>query len=86
MILVDIYAPAIDSSFDFNLDENVQISMLLDEIGEMIARATQNGNDNESEAEVGNLMLWDADRRCILNSFLSLSENGITNGTRLLVV
>lgn len=38
MILVDIYIVSIDKTYDFNLDEDTPINILIDEIGEMVSQ------------------------------------------------
>ena len=43
MILVDIYVPSLDKTYDFHVDETVQTEKLIMEIVEMI------GNDMKAE-------------------------------------
>ena len=38
MILVDVHVPSVESTYDFQLDEDVRIDLLIEEIGEMICR------------------------------------------------
>lgn len=83
MVLVDIYVPAIDQTFDFNLNEGALTASVLEEVGEMIAQMTQNGS--EKLAEVGKLVMCNMDNKMILPENMSLSQCGIHNGTRLLV-
>lgn len=83
MVLVDIYVPAIDQTFDFNLNEGALTASVLEEVGEMIAQMTQNGQ--EKLAEVGKLVMCNMDNKTILPENMSLSQCGIHNGTRLLV-
>ena len=41
MILVDIYVPGANQTYDFNLDENAKIELLLEEIAGMICQKEQ---------------------------------------------
>ena len=38
MILVDVYVPSLDDTFDFMLDENTEIDKVILEISEMIKK------------------------------------------------
>ena len=38
MILVDIYVPGANQTYDFNVDENAKIALLLEEISGMICQ------------------------------------------------
>ena len=38
MVLVDICIVSIDKTYDFNLDEDTPISVLIEEIGEMVSQ------------------------------------------------
>lgn len=82
MILVDIYIPSIDRTVDFNLDENVPVSALAEEIGEMIALSSQSAALGHTER----LLLCSMDRGCILDKSMTLRQNGVANGSRLLIV
>lgn len=84
MVLVDIYVPAIDQTYDFNLDEHALISSVLEEIGEMIDQMTQNGPDRPQD--IGRLVICDRRNKTILPENLTLSRCGIENGAGLLVV
>ena len=82
MILVDIYVPAVDKSYDFNLDETVSVHMIIDEIVEMIGqkeRTTIAGNTEE-------LILCDRAVRRELPKEATLQRCGIRNGSSLLLV
>ena len=82
MILVDIYIPSMDQTVDFNLDEDVPVSSLAEEIGEMIAQSSQSMGVEHSAG----LLLCSVDRQCILDGSRTLRENGVRNGSRLLIV
>ena len=82
MILVDIYAPGANQTYDFNLDENVKIEFLLEEISGMICQkehCTLNGSVKE-------LLLVSQNQKKILNSDLTLAHYQIAQGDRLLLI
>ena len=82
MILVDIYAPGANQTYDFSLDENVKIELLLEEISGMICQKEQctlSGNIKE-------LLLVSLTRNQILNPGLTLLHYKIGQGERLMLV
>lgn len=82
MIMVEINIPAIDTEYDFSLDEDVQIKLLIEEIAEMICRKEQNkliGNEER-------FSLCSVDKTCILSKNKTLRDYGINNGEKLLLV
>ncbi|MFR5633998.1 MAG: EsaB/YukD family protein [Monoglobales bacterium] len=82
MILVDIYTPAMNRTYDFNLDEHVTISNLLEEISGMICQKEQctlKGSQKE-------LFLVSRNRNRILNSDLTLADYQISPGDQLMLV
>ncbi len=82
MILVDIYIPAIDDTYDFMLDENACVEQIKEEIYEILSKKMK-----ESKAENGKVFsLWDADRRYMLKDKETLYESGITDGMRMIYV
>ena len=82
MILVDIWVPALDKSYDFQLDENLAVGVLLGEIGELICQKEQ----CRMKGNAADLMLWNADNGMRLNLQSSLGECVIRSGDRLLLV
>lgn len=82
MILVDIYVPALDKVYDFQVDETIQTGKIIMEIAEMIS------NDVKSEKDfgAGKLLLCSMEQEKILEKNKSLQEYGIKNGFRLLLV
>ena len=82
MILTDIYIPAIDGNYDFMLDENAQLTQLIAEISEMISKKV-----NEAKLEqIGEFVLYSMDTGSMLDLRISLYENGIRDGSRVLLV
>ena len=82
MILVDVYVPSMDQSYDFSLDENRTVSHLTEEI----TRALMNTLKIEEKTEGPAYVLCDAGRGIILSPDLTLSECGTVNGSRLILV
>lgn len=82
MILVDIYVPGVNQTYDFNLDENARIEELLEEISGMICQKEQCTLDGS----VKELLLISQDRKVVLNPELTLSHYNVAQGDRLLLV
>ena len=82
MILVDIAVPSVDRSYDFNLDENAPITMVLEEVIGMICQKEQ----CKLIGDKAELLLCKYEGQIILNKEKTLKECGIKNGNRLLLV
>lgn len=84
MILVDISTPMFEKTYDFYLEENISTAQIIDEVIGIIAE--KEGYTFSRNDDMANLILFDEDRRLLLNSEESLSANGIKNGSRLILV
>lgn len=82
MILVDVCIPAVDCSYDFMLDENVEINQIIVEISEMIAKKM--GENRPQRVE--ELALCSIDKQAILEKNETLYTCGITDGSSLILV
>jgi uncharacterized ubiquitin-like protein YukD len=82
MILVDIYVPSFDREYDFHLDEKTQVSVLLEEITEMISQKEQ----CQIKGSLSDMMLCSFDKKMILPSDKTLQECNIITGNRLLLL
>lgn len=82
MVLVDIYVPVINQTYDFSLDENTKIMLLLEEISGMICQKEQ----CKLVGSVKELLLVSRNNKKILNSEQTLSFYNITQGDRLMLV
>lgn len=82
MILVDIYVPAVNQTYDFSLDENATISLLLEEISGMICQKEQ----CRLSGSVKELLLVSQSKKKILNSEKNLSYYRVKQGERLMLV
>ncbi|MCD8347698.1 MAG: EsaB/YukD family protein [Lachnospiraceae bacterium] len=82
MIMVDVYVPSYDKTYDMGLDENLTISLLLEEISNVICQkemAKIKGMPDE-------LCLCSFAKEEIFSPERCLRDYGITNGCRLLLV
>ena len=79
MILVDIFVPSIDKTYDIQLNEGVAIDALIDEISEMIGQKEH----SVIKGDVSNLQLCDWEGRRVLPKNMSLSECHIVTGKKL---
>lgn len=81
MVLVDVYVPAVDKTYDFNLDENAKIRVIIEEIAEMIGQKER----TTIAGDVNALALCDRLAQRMLPRGLSLRECGIHNGSSMLL-
>ena len=82
MILVDIFVPAMNQTYDFKLDENGKSEEVIEEISAMICQKEQcimAGNQKELI-----LCLEDAGR--VIQAKETLKEAGAATGKRLILV
>lgn len=84
MILVDVSMPVIGKTYEFSLDENTSVSLIIDEIVEIVVQ--KEGYSYERENTDDGMCMFSYDTRRLLDAGKSLSENGITNGSRLLII
>jgi len=82
MILVDIYVPSVGQTYDFRLDENAQIQVMIEEIAEMIATKERTNLVGDPR----DLILCDRLNKRTLPDDRSLRECGIGNGSSMLLV
>lgn len=82
MINVDVYVPSVDRTYNFNLDEEVEIRSLLEELAELICK-------KEGSATIPNLeslMMGSMERKINFNNRYSLKNYSIKNGDTLILV
>ncbi len=82
MILVDIYVPSMDETYDFQLDENAEIEKIILEVVGIISKKTKRKYQTGS----GKFMLYATDREEELLNMETLASCGIHDGDRLLLV
>lgn len=82
MILVDVYVPCIDRTYDFMLDENASPAAVVIEVSEMVAKKT----GSRMPERFSDFVLYHADREVPVTQDKSLYENGVRDGDRLILV
>lgn len=82
MITVEVFAPVLNRSYDFKLDENVKISLLLEEILEMLCRKEK----REMNCEFSDFCLACVDYGIILDYNAIFNDYKIKNGARLILI
>lgn len=81
MILVDVYVPVMNRTYDFFLDEDKPVKRLVAEINGQIAEKEDTKQQGEEE-----FWLCDMGKGIVLNGAFSLAEQGIGEGAGLLLV
>lgn len=82
MILVEVYVPAADEKFDFELDENVKIDQIITELGEMLSKKMKSPMVKSTDQ----FMLCLMGRDEILQRDRTLYQSHVKDGSRLLLV
>lgn len=82
MINVDVYIPSIDEVLDFQIDEEVMVSQVVNEMIEILTKRTRENLSSERAA----FMLVLLREKRVLPRVLSLQQCGVMNGDRLLLV
>lgn len=82
MIMVDVYVPSVDHEYDFEIDENAPVSLIIEEISAMVCQKEQ----CVLTGEVHELMLCDRETQKILTPVHSLKESRIGMGSKLILV
>ncbi len=82
MVLVDIYVPSVDKTYNFSLNESVGIRSIISEITEMVEQKEQVSLVGERSA----LQLYDSTGCTSLPAGNTLSECAIRSGSRLILV
>ena len=82
MINVDVYIPSIDEVLDFQIDEEVMVSQVVNEMTEILTKRTRENLSSEKTA----FMLVLLREKRVLPRVLSLQQCGVMNGDRLLLV
>jgi uncharacterized ubiquitin-like protein YukD len=82
MILVDVYVPSLDKTYDFSLNEQSPVYAVIEEISEMISQNEQCEMIKDPET----LLLCSYDQGKILDRNTCMEEHGIRSGSRLMLV
>ena len=81
MINVDVYVPSLDRVYNFNLDEELKLSVLIEELSELICKKEHSLLEGEKER----FIMGSIDQRLNFNSEYSLKEYSVKNGERLIL-
>ena len=82
-ILVEIHCPATSKNYDFMLPDKMTVGKAIEKIREEIILFENNQN---LFPEINELLLWNTDRKEILNPEYSLEQSGIYGGNRLMLL
>ncbi len=82
MIMVEIYVPLLQKTYDFSLDETVEIKLLLEEIAEIICQKERWPRLENA----GKLILCNRDTQQIYPPDSTLGGTATASGSRLIMV
>ena len=82
MILVDVFVPSIDRTYNFSIDENVPISHLIEELMEMIERKEQ----TSFVGDRASVLLVHRDSQRVLHRDQTLFESAVGIGSTLMLL
>ena len=83
MILVDVYVPSLDQTYDFQLDETGTVRQITRVLAELLCRKSGSRADEEG---TGRFVLCSSEPGRILPPDLTLAACGIDSGSRLFIV
>ena len=81
MIIVEVHALSLGRTYEFKLNEDVAANVIIEEISSVICQKEQCAVKGERSE-----LLVLCDKQQILSSNLSLYENGVQSGDRLMLV
>lgn len=81
MIVVEVHIPALDKYYDFSIDEKSKISIIVDEVVEMIGKKEQKTVDYS-----GSFLLCCLDTGKVLSPEKTAEENCIRAGFKLQLI
>ena len=82
MILVDVYIPSVDETYDFMLDEFAETEKIMLEIYEMVSKKM----NSSTEEGIDEFLLYDMTGGRLLEKGRTLFESGVKDGSRLMLV
>lgn len=81
MIYVDVFLPVIDKTYDFTLDENAAIGVLIEEVAEIITQKEQ----CKFDGKIKELIFCTEDMGNVMAKNKTLIEYGIHTGSRIIM-
>lgn len=82
MIIAEVYVPSVDKIYEFKLNEDVAVSVAIDEISSVICQKEQCG----IKGDKSQFLLFRCENRQLLSMNLSLYENGVQSSDRLMLI
>ncbi|MDE7261692.1 MAG: EsaB/YukD family protein [Oscillospiraceae bacterium] len=82
MILVDIYIPELDRSYDFSLQEQAPVSALVEELAEIVCQKER----WEKGQDASGLLLVAPEHSIVFAPGDTLQGRGVTSGSRLMLL
>lgn len=79
MITVMVYSVMFETEYEFRIDDDTDISEIVEEIGEMICQREQ----CELSGDPSRFMLFSKQKKIVLDSKATLRDYGIKNGDSL---
>lgn len=82
MVLVDVYIPSVDETFDFMLDETAGADQIMLEIYEMVAKKM----NSSTEEGIDEFLLYHMTTGKLVERGRTLAESGVRDGSRLMLL
>lgn len=82
MITVDVYIPAMNRVYNFSLDEDSRIRVLIEEVSELICKKEHSSLEGEKER----FIMGSMDRHINFHPDSSLRSYSVKNGEKLILV
>lgn len=82
MIIIEVEVPMMGKQYDFQIDENVPLSEVMEEAAEMICQKEQ----CPVQGDTRRMLMWNAQNHVQLLKEQTASENGLRTGSRILMV
>lgn len=82
MIITEIFVPSFEKKYEFKLNENVPVAMVIDELVSIISQYER----CEFLGEGQTFVLLSSDKAQILSNVLTLFENDVKTGENLILI
>ncbi len=82
MIIVEIYVPVTDGTYEFKLNEDVPVGVLLEELCAVVSEKEQCPVSDIKDK----MMLFNYRKKSALSNNMTLFESGISTGDRLVLL
>lgn len=82
MIIVEISIASMNTKYDFEIDEDTKLRLIMEEINDILSRKTRSPIGKTS----GNFILCDINRSRVLDPNLTVEQNGLRSGSQLILL